>query len=268
MKQLPVLSWMIKIDSKDSIPEKSHICTPRKKFMRKILLLLSIIYCLISCQKNEDVLIIQGNVKGLKRGALLLQKWDDSLMTTIDSVSIEGNSDFKFTKQLVEPQMFYLTVRLKDGVFMDDEIAFFGEPGVITINTTLERFGSRAQISGSKNDSLWRDYNKLKQRYIEKNLELIEQRLSLTSRNNDSVRIAIERQEQSVENSKHMATVNFALMHNEYEISPYLIINEGYTLRAKFLDTVYQTLEPKIQKSKYGKALLTLLEERKEEEKQ
>lgn len=238
--------------------------------MRYILLSLSLILFLSSCSDKNDnnEMILTGTIHGLKRGTLLLQQWDDSLMTTIDSVFIEGKSNFLFKKHLEEPQVFYLSVRLEKGVFMDDEIAFFGEPGKIDIQTKLENFGSVARVSGSKNDSLWRDYNKLKKRYIDKNLELVEQKLTLTSKNNDSLRAAIERQEKNVENSKYMATVNFALTHPDFEISPYLIINEGYTLRAKYLDTVYQTLKPDIQKSKYGKALYSLIEERKEEEKQ
>lgn len=235
--------------------------------MRYLVIVLSVLFIMISCNNGTHEMVLTGNVKGLKRGIILLHRWDDSLMKTIDSVIIEGQSNFKIKQQLNEPEVLYLTIRLKDGVFMDDEIAFFAEPKTININTKLEQFGSSARVTGSVNDSLWRVYNKIKQRYIDKNLELVQKKLTLTSEKRDSTLQVIEREEQSLANSKYMTTVNFALNHQAYEIAPYLMINEAYQLRSKFLDTVYQALHPEIKESKYGQALEQLYQERIEEEK-
>lgn len=220
-----------------------------------------------SCQRNHSAqMIVNGTINELKRGKVYLQKWNDSVLVAIDSAVIEGNPEFKFQYQLAEPEVFYVSLNIKNPSDLDDEIYFFGEPGLITIHTHLDGFGSKAVISGSVNDSLWRVYNKIKQRYINRNLELIEKRLGAIPGKDDSLINAIERQEQSLTNSKHMATVNFALGHSDYEIAPFIVLDEAYNVRSKYLDTVYQSLSPKIQTSKYGIVLEQLVEARKEME--
>lgn len=220
-----------------------------------------------SCQTDtSNQMIVKGTVKELKRGTVYLQKWNDSVLTVIDSVVLEGKSDFKFNYPLTEPEIFYVSLNIINPTDLDDEIYFFGEPGVVKIQTHLDGFGSKAMVSGSVNDSIWRVYDKIKQRYIARNLELIEKKLSTNLDNNDSLRNAFERQEQSLANSKHMATVNFALSHSDYEIAPFIVLDEAYNVRAKYLDTVYQSLAPKIKTSKYGTVLEQLIESRKEME--
>ena len=93
--------------------------------MNKILTLLAVLFLLISCSTNENKMTLTGNVKGLKKGTLLLQKIEDSLLVTIDSVSVNGNSSFSFSETVLEPEVYYLYVRLENGFLNDDRIAFF-----------------------------------------------------------------------------------------------------------------------------------------------
>lgn len=232
--------------------------------MRYLFMALSLLFICIGCSTDTENLVITGTVKGLKKGTLLLQKFDDTTLVTVDSVIIDGNPDFRFTKDLIDPEVYYLYVRLKDGSLVDDRISFFAEEGEINIQTNLNNFGSAARVNGSLNDSIWRNYDKLKQRYVSQNLELIEQRLKLRSGKDDSLINDIEDKQYKLVSNKYIATINFALNHKEYEVAPYLMLSEAYNANIKYLDTVYNSLEPKIKDSKYGKELESFIKEQKE----
>ena len=233
--------------------------------MRYSISILIVLLTFIGCSSDStEMMNLSGSVKGLKRGTLLLQKFEDTVLVTVDSLIVDGNSEFSFSQKVTSPEIYYLYVQLKDGTLRDDRITFFGEIGNINIQTNLKNFGSAAKVSGSKNDSLLKDYNKLKQRYVSKNLELIEKRLKSQTNRNDSVSTEIARQQQSLLSNKNFATINFAMNHNDYEIAPYLVLSEAYNSNVKYLDTVYNVLTPKIKGSKYGKELESFIKERKE----
>lgn len=231
--------------------------------MRYSISILVLFFALIGCSTDsKDTMNLSGNIKGLKRGTLLLQKFEDTVLITIDSVKLEGKSEFKFSERVESPEIYYLYVQIKDGTLKDDRITFFGEPGNIGIYTNLKHFGSGARISGSKNDSILRDYNKIKQRYISKNLEIIEKSLK-SKKLSDSASEKFREQQIRLGSNKHLATINFAMNNNEYEVAPYLVLSEAYNANVKYLDTVYNVLSPKVKNSKYGKELESFIKERK-----
>lgn len=213
---------------------------------------------------NSDQMNISGTVKGLKKGTLYLQKFEDTLLVTVDSAIVDGNSNFKFTEDVKSPELYYLYIQLKDASLQDDRIAFFAENGNLTIATNLQNFGNAATISGSKNDSLLRVYNKLKQRYVTKNLEIIEQKLNVKNKGKEFVISDLDKKQQNLLSNKYLTTVNFALNHKDYEIAPYLMLYEVYDVNVKYLDTVYRALDVKIKDSKYGKELESYIKIRKE----
>ncbi|HLW33578.1 MAG TPA: DUF4369 domain-containing protein [Aequorivita sp.] len=213
---------------------------------------------------NFNQMNISGTVTGLKKGTLYLQKFEDTLLVTVDSAIVDGNSNFKFSEIVESPEIYYLYVQLKDGSLQDDRITFFAENGNLNITTNLKNFGNAARINGSKNDSLLREYNKLKQRYVSKNLEIIEQKLNLGKGGKESLLTDLDKKQQNLLSNKYLTTVNFALNHKDYEIAPYLMLHEVYDVNIKYLDTVYRTLDPKIKDSKYGKKLESYIIIRKE----
>ncbi|MGB3345114.1 MAG: DUF4369 domain-containing protein [Aequorivita sp.] len=235
--------------------------------MRNFLWRSIVFLVLVGCSNdNSHKMNISGTVRGLKKGTLFLQKFEDTLLVTVDSAIVDGNSNFKFSEIVESPEIYYLYVQLKDGSLQDDRIAFFAENGDLNITTNLQNFGNAARISGSKNDSLLREYDKLKQRYVSKNLELIEQKLKLGKGEKESVIADLDTKQQNLLSNKYLTTVNFALNHKDLEIAPYLMLNEVYDVNIKYLDTVYRTLSPKIKDSKYGKELESYIIIRKEKD--
>lgn len=228
--------------------------------MRFLISIFSIALFFVGCSSNTGNLTLSGTVKGLKKGTLYLQKFEDTVLISVDSVVIDGNSDFVFHQTIEEPEVFYLWVKPKDASLKDDRVRFFAEPGTMTINTVLDKFGSQARITGSSNDSILRDYNKLKQRFIEKNLDLIEERLKLKS---DSLIALNENRQQRLLANQYYTTVNFAINNKNLEIAPYLMLSEAPYVNVKYLDTVYNSLDSKIKSSKYGKELELYIQSRK-----
>jgi len=205
---------------------------------------------------------LSGQVKGLKKGTLLLQKIEDSILITVDSVLINGNAAFNFSEQIESPEVYYLYVKINNGILQDDRIAFFAEANQITINTTLKNFAVKATITGSKNQEKLNEYNKIIERYNFKNLELIEKSFTAKQNGYDSIASTYEASQKSLISKKYLATINFALNNSEYEIAPYLMINQVRDSKVKYLDTVYQALHQNIKDSKYGKALESLIQSR------
>jgi len=215
-----------------------------------------------SCSNIENQMLLTGTVKGLKKGTLILQKIKDTLLVSVDSVIVNGVSSFSFSEIIESPEVYYLYVRLKDGSLQDDHIAFFAEPGEININTTLKNFEIDAIISGSKNQEQLTEYNKLMERYNNKNLDLIEQMFNAKKDRKDSLIMAIEKKQTKLLISRYLATVNYSLRINDFELAPYLMISQVYDISKKYLDTVYNTLTPKVKDSKYGRALESLIQSR------
>ena len=62
----------------------------------KLFSLLVIALLIISCGENkkDTNFTLKGHVTGLKKGTVYLQKQQDSLMVTLDSLAINGNSEF------------------------------------------------------------------------------------------------------------------------------------------------------------------------------
>ena len=65
---------------------------------------------------------------------------------------------------------------------------------------------------------------------------------------------------------KYLYTVNFAINNKDSEVSPYLAITEIYNANIKLLDTINNSLTPKVKASKYGKELQIFIDEIKAEE--
>lgn len=193
--------------------------------MKNILWVFATVLLLISCTQKESFnTIISGEIKGLKKGTLYLEKINDSVLATVDSITLTGNSKFTFRLNMESPEVLYLFLRKTEGTQVEDGIEFFAEPGTITINTTLNGFEESAQISGSVNHDKFLEYQRLMQRYYNRKLELFAENLE-AQRDGD-----IEKQEklnqsyESVVRSGYLATINFAVNNKDYEIAPYLAL--------------------------------------------
>ena len=203
-------------------------------------------------------MIVSGNIDGLKKGTIYLQKQQDSIIVSIDSILVEGNSNFKLETEINEPDIYYLYLDKNDGDSLNDIITFFGNNGEINIKTSLKNFDSSYEISGSKNTELLQEYLSIIRKFNLQNLDLLEIFYKAQIENNQAKIDSVNTQIENLIKRKYLYTLNFATNNSEFEISPYLAVSQIADANQEFLLKLYDTLPEKIKNSKYGKILQTL----------
>ncbi|GGG54157.1 DUF4369 domain-containing protein [Bizionia arctica] len=230
----------------------------------KKLSLLFVLIVLISCGKDPD-LIVKGHVKGLQKGTIYLEKEKDSAIVIVDSMALNGTSEFELKSDLESPEAFYLRLDKNNSNETNTRIVFFADKGISEINTTLKNFVPDAVITGSNQQKTYEDFLKVIQRYDDKNLDLIKENFEAKMAK-DSIKIeASQVALNNLTKSKYLYTVNFAINNKDSEVAPYLALTEIYDAQIKWLDTINNSLTPKVKDSKYGKALEGYLIVRKSE---
>ena len=225
--------------------------------MKKISLI-SLTLFIICCNSNPNQMIVTGNVDGLRKGTIYLQKQLDSTIISLDSTKIKGNSNFKLNTVIDEPDIYYLYLDKEDGDSLNDIITFFGNKGEININTTLSTFDSSYEISGSKNSELLREYFSIIRKYNLQNLDLLEIFYNAQINNNQKRIDSVNEKIENLIKRKYLYSLNFSITNSENEISPYIAVSQIPDANKDLLKKVYDTLPENIKVSKYGRVLMEL----------
>ena len=231
--------------------------------MKKVLIVLSILI-IFSCTVKEPDLTVIGNIKGLKKGTLYLQKLKDTALVTLDSLQINGELPFELHSDLDEPEVLYLT--LDKNSPNTHRISFFANSGITEINTTLKRFAYDATIKGSVQQERFDEYNTIISKFNNQRLELIKEQFEAQKSEDDSLIKAVNNDTDYLIKRKYLYTVNFALNNTDSEVAPYVALAEIYDANIKYLDTIYNSLPENIANSKYGQELDKHIKKRKQEE--
>ncbi|MHC5201273.1 DUF4369 domain-containing protein [Myroides sp. LJL119] len=240
--------------------------------MRKIFytLLLTTGIFFTSCDKKDTNanVTLKGTIKGFKQGKLYLVQVKDTTLVAVDSLIVDGNSDFLFRTNLDSPEVFYLALDRGHTNSPDNQIPIFLEPGEIQLNTTLKKFFADAKISGSNTQEVYENYLKTRTAINERQNDLIVDIFEAEKSNNISKRDSLVRVSERLIVRKYLNAVNFALNHKNSEVAPYIALSDLYDANTKFLDTIYNALDQKVAKSKYGIQLAEFIQERKQLDKQ
>lgn len=236
--------------------------------MKKFSYILIIFLTVAACSTKESNVIVKGNIAGLKKGTLYLQKIEDTVLVNVDSVEIKGDANFVLEDYIQSPQIMYLYLDKIDQVEFDDRIEFFAEEGEVTINTNLKNFSTAAKITGSANQAKLAEYREMMKKFNNKNLELIQQNFEAQRDENEELIVQTNLEYDQLLKRKYLYTVNFAITNKDLEIAPYLALSEVFDANIKYLDTIYSSMTPEVQKSRYGKELKEFLKERRRLEKQ
>ena len=235
--------------------------------MKQITLLLVCSLMLINCTTpKENQMQLSGFVKGMKEGTLLLQKSENNTFKTIDSMVVKGDAHFNFTETIESPELYFLSLKIQNIDREVGAIAFFAEPGDITINTKLNNFLENAVITGSENQKKYTQYKTLIKRYTDKNKKLTQLLISAAKAKDMKAIDSIDTMQKRVLAVSYLATVNYAINNKDYEIAPFLALSEIYNANTKYLDTIYNTLSPKIKASTYGVALKEFISQTKSQD--
>lgn len=233
--------------------------------MRKFIQFMAAGLLLSSCNSGPDHnMFVNGEISGLKKGKLFLQKMQDTLLVSVDSVAILGDSKFELSDYVASPVLYYLTF---DGNTTDKRILFFGEPGTITIKDNVENFGVQPEIKGSENQEKLDKFNEVSKKFNGQRLELIKEELEAKQKEDQNALEQLEKKYNSLQRRRVLYVTNYALSNADSEVAPYLGMTEMYNANVKLLDTVYNSLSENIKASDYGKRFKDYIGKIKESEK-
>lgn len=232
--------------------------------MKNLLTYIIFALLIISCGKNKSGnMTVHGSIDGLKKGTVYLQKLKDTLLVSVDSVQLNGESEFTLIDEVESPEMYYIQLDNSE----DKIIPFFGEKGEITITSKLDKFAFSAKVTGSSRHDLFNNHSEMIKKFNNKQLDLIKEKYEAQIDGNDSLLSAVESNEKSLIRRKIYYITNFAVTHNNSEVAPYVALTELNYANIKLLDTVNNSLTKNIKKSKYGIELSKFIEKIKASEK-
>ena len=240
-----------------------------KRFPSLFILLLFLLF--INCQQskineNNNLMIVKGKVEGLRKGKLFLQKIEDTLLINIDSIQISGTPKFEFKTDIETAEIFYLYLDKEDGDSLNDRILFFGEEGLIEINTLLRTFESSAEITGSKNQELLQEYISFNRKFNDENLSLMQKFYQAQMDQNNKLADSIQYKIDNLLNRRYLYTINFAANNTDQNIAPYLALTRVFDANLSLLDSIAVKMTPEVKESKYGIELINFLKKRREQE--
>jgi len=192
------------------------------------------------------------SIDGFKKGNIYLQKIQDSTLINIDSVFIDEKGAIVLNYEISSPEIFYLNLDVSKN---DNRIEFFGEKGDIFIKTSLKKFNSEFDISGSYNDSIYRGYLKIIKQFNFKRLDLIKLSLVKSQKKQlDSVKL-IENKIQNLDKRQYLYSLNYSVTNGNSHVAPFIALNEFSQGSKIILDTIKNSLNKDVLNSKYGKLL-------------
>lgn len=213
--------------------------------MKKYLLLFIII--ISSCSPNNNFQL-NGNIKGLKKGTVILTKSIKGAEVTLDSINLNGTSKFTLGSYLNEPEV--LKIKLTQSGIHNDEIEFFADKGITNFKTNLKRFSYESNFDGSDQQKKLDDFKTMLTRFKEENLNLIKNQIEFSG-NQEKLNI-INGELINLKKREMYFIINFSINNNDSEISPYIAGKFLNDANQKYLDTIYNSLSKNIKDSKYG----------------
>lgn len=234
------------------------------KFNRTLSLIVLILFAMSCSQEKEANFTLNGNIKGLKKGVVYLQKDGDSSVVNLDSLIITGEPEFTLQTHLDEPMLLYLKLFKNDGE--EHYIPFFADKGVTEISTTLKNFNFDAKIIGSKQQELLENYLGVMSQFNDQNLEIIKNSF-IAQKEQDSVALdSLNTLSNKLVKRKYSYTIQYALNNKDSELAPYLALYEIPSANPIYIDSVYNGLTEDIKNSLYGKKLSEAIFNRTSEE--
>ena len=231
--------------------------------MKKILLI-CLLLLIIACSQEKELgnMIVQGKIKGVKKGTLYLKKMRDTVIVSVDSIRLFGKDTFTLTDNINSPEMYFLSLDQNKSIR-----SFFGEEGVISINDQVEKFGVSPVIEGSSNQKVLEKYKETASKFQAKQLDLLAANMQAQKENDLETSQSLRKQAEKQNLKKYIYTINFALNNADKEAAAYITLTELVNANVKYLDSINNSLTKKVQQSFYGEKLKKFITDIKETEK-
>ncbi len=226
--------------------------------MKNIFVTILLLTVMISCNnknKQEGNLLIKGKVKGLRLGTLLIKKFENDTIKSIDSIKVDGNENFIFKTNIDEPEVLMLELpEIKDG-----KILFFAAPkDTIQIYTFLESFAIKPVIYGGENQKKWQEYKDMLQKFNDKEMDLFKAKFDASKNGQTKLADSLKTAYDKLLVKRQLYKLNFIFSNKNKPVSAYIGYTQFYD-NTKALDTIYQVLDSSIKQSKYAREIKNLL---------
>ena len=231
--------------------------------MKKVLVV-CLLLLIVACSQEKELgnMVVQGKIKGLKKGTLYLQKMSDTTIVSVDSIRLFGTDTFTLSNNISSSEMYFLSIEGNQNI-----LSFFGEKGTITVNDQLEKFGIAPLIEGSNNQNIMEKYKKIASKFQGKQLDLLAANIQAQKENDLETSQTLRKQAEKQNLKKYIYTINFALNNADTEAAAYITLTELVNANIKYLDSINNSLSEKVQQSYYGKKLAKFVSTIKETEK-
>ena len=231
--------------------------------MKKILVI-GLLLLIVACSKEKELgnMVVQGKIKGIKKGTLYLKKMRDTLIVSVDSIRLFGKDSFTLTDNITSPEMYFLTLDQNQST-----LSFFGEEGIITVNDQIEKFGISPRIDGSNNQKILEKYKEVANKFQDKQLDLLAANMQAQIDSDIETSQSLRKQAEKQNLKKYIFTINFALNNSDTEAAAYITLTELVNANVKYLDSINNSLTKKVKQSYYGEKLAEFIKNIKETEK-
>ena len=231
--------------------------------MKKILVI-GLLLLIVACSKEKELgnMVVQGKIKGIKKGTLYLKKMRDTLIVSVDSIRLFGKDSFTLSDNITSPEMYFLSLDQNQST-----LSFFGEEGIITINDQVEKFGISPVIEGSINQKILESYKEVAKKFQGKQLDLLAANMQAQKDRDLETSQSLRKKAEKQNLKKYIYTINFALNNVDTEAAAYITLTELVNANVKYLDSINNSLTEKVQQSYYGKKLADFVSTIKETEK-
>ena len=231
--------------------------------MKKILVI-GLLFLIVACSKEKELgnMVVQGKIKGIKKGTLYLKKMRDTLIVSVDSIRLFGKDSFTLTDNITSPEMYFLTLDQNQST-----LSFFGEEGNITVNDQIEKFGISPRIEGSNNQKILEKYKEVANKFQDKQLDLLAANMQAQIDSDIETSQSLRKQAKKQNLKKYIFTINFALNNSDTEAAAYITLTELVNANVKYLDSINNSLTKKVKQSYYGEKLAEFIKNIKETEK-
>ena len=231
--------------------------------MKKISVI-GLLLLIVACSQEKELgnMVVQGKIKGVKKGTLYLKKMRDTLIVSVDSIRLFGKDSFTLSDNITSPEMYFLSLDQNQST-----LSFFGEEGIITINDQVEKFGVSPVIEGSINQKILESYKEVAKKFQGKQLDLLAANMQAQKDRDLETSQSLRKKAEKQNLKKYIFTINFALNNSDTEAAAYITLTELVNANVKYLDSINNSLTKKVKQSYYGEKLAEFIKNIKETEK-
>lgn len=231
--------------------------------MKKILLLLSAVSLLVSCNKaGKNEYVVSGTIDGIENGKMvILEKQDEAgQLKAIDTVKIE-NGKFTFKGNALEPEMHMIQIEALQG-----KVAFVLENGDIAMVINKDSLNI-AKVSGTYNNDELTNYKASGMKIQKKMMKFQEDnmtKMNEAQQNKDTVVINSLRKEYLLFNDELVKqSDDYIATHPKSFISALLVESMFYQVEpdVEKITKYYTGLDKTLKDTKPGKSIKKKLDE-------